>query len=88
MNLDWLIALAPVAAKFVVDLVLKVLPKVPRWLVQVIAVVIGVVATWLAGLAAGTGLPAWQTGLIGASVIIVNEVAKTIRDWSTSTPTP
>ena len=81
--MDWtniIIGLAPFVTKFAVDGVLKVLPKIPRWGIQLLAGGVGALATYLATLLTGETLSPALFGLLSLSSIVVNEVAKTVRE--------
>lgn len=69
----------PVAAKFAVDQLTKVIPNLRSWQIQLIAVAVGTVGAWLAKFIGGADLTASQAVLVGVLAIVVNEAGNSIK---------
>jgi hypothetical protein len=73
--------LAPVAAKFLVDLCRQyLLPQLSRGVTQLLALVIGALAAALTQWLAQGSFEPTQIALLSAAALTVNELGKTVRD--------
>jgi hypothetical protein len=80
-----ILLLAPIAAKFLVDLCRTyLLPKLSRGATQLLAMTIGALAAVLATLASGAEFSAQQIALLSAVTLAVNELGKSVRDYASS----